>query len=170
MTSKAFIILSAALIVLSSPLRAENRTEQAPLTMEQLLRELRIQGGNFQLSFDKPVYARVTTEIGDSSKPGQKETLHCSTASASNSVSLFFSASALFVGDYPQPNFVFMRKMMVKLSDCKETDGTRIIAYTDKLTGDHPQYSPAVPAVPQFGKEYILHWYLKRVTRIRRRR
>jgi hypothetical protein len=148
-------------MALSASSSAENRTEQAPLTMEQLMRELRIQGGNFQFSFDKPVFARVKTEVGDSSKAGQKEALQFSTASANNSISLFFSASALFVGEYRQPNVVFTHKMMVKLSDCKETEGTRIVHYTDKFTGNHARYSPAVPAVPQIGKEYILHWYFK---------
>jgi len=50
---------------------------------------------------------------------------------------------------------------MVKLSDCKETEGTRIIHCTDAFTGNHSQYSPAVPAVHQLGKEYILHWCFK---------
>ena len=162
MNTKTSIILSVALIVLSASSPAENRTEQAPITMEQLMRELRIQGGNFQFTFDKPVFARVTTEVGDGSKPGQKETLHFATASASNSISLFFSASALFVGEYRHPNVVFTHKMMVKLSDCKETDLTRIVSYTDTFSGDHARISPEVPAVPQVGQEYILHWYFKK--------
>ncbi len=125
------------------------------------MRELRIQGGNFQFSFDKPVFARVTIEVGDSSKPEKKEVLHFSTASANQSISLFFSASALFVGDYPKPNSNNDRKMLVKLSDCKATDGTRIVHYADRFTGDHARYSPAVPPAPQLGKQYILHWYYK---------
>ena len=130
--------------------------------MDQLMSELRIQGGNFQFSFETPVFARVTTEVSDSARPETKQILHFSTASASKSITLFFTASALFVGDYPRPDHQNEpRKMLVKLSDCEATEGTRVIPYADKFTGDHAQYSPAVPPVPQVGKQYILHWYFK---------
>lgn len=147
------------LFSISSP--AQNRTEQTPLTMEQLMRELRIQGGNFQFSFDRPVFARVTTEVSDAAHPEKKQIEHFVTASANKSISLLFSASALFVGDYPQPNHQNLRKMLVKLSDCEATAGTRIIHYEDRLTENHAQYSPAVSPTPEVGKQYILHWYFK---------
>jgi hypothetical protein len=148
-------------LVLCATSPAENRTEQTPITMEQLMRELHIQGGNFQFTFDEPVFARVTTEVGDHSKAGASETEHFATVSANQSVSLFFSASALFVGDYQQPNVVFTNKMLIKLSDWPATEGTTIMHYVEKFTGNHAKYSPAVPAKPELGKPYILHWYFK---------
>lgn len=155
-------ILTACLaaIFLYCPAIAQNRTEQTPITMEQLMQELRIQGGNFQFSFDKPVFARVTTEVADTAK-GVKEIEHFTTDSAGRSISLFFSASALFVGDYFKPNQNNPRKMQVKLSDCKATEGTRIIHFEDRFAGHHAQYSPAIPPIPEVGKQYILHWYFK---------
>lgn len=140
---------------------AQNSMERTPMTMDQLMSELRIQGGNFQFSFERPVFARVTTEVTDDLKPEKTETLHFVTATANRSISLFFSASGLFVGDYQKPNETYPRKMLVKLSDCEATDGTRVIHYMDRLTGNHSQYSPAIPAVPQVGKPYVLHWYFK---------
>jgi hypothetical protein len=151
----------AGLMVVGVSAVAENRTEQSPLTMEQLMRELRIQGGNFNFTFDQLVFARVTTEVTDLSDPAKKEVKHFDTASANKTASLFFSASAMFVGDYPAK--VDQRKMILKLSDCKETELGRIIYYWDKFhaAGSHAQYSPAVPAVPELDKPYILHWYFK---------
>lgn len=153
--------LLCTFVAFSVSLPAENHVEATPLTMEQLMRELRIQGGNFQFSFDEPVFARVTTAVGDNSKPMASEVQHFATASANRSISLFFSASALFVGDYPQPKVVFLNKMLIKLSDCAATDGTRIVHYVEKFTGDHSKYSPDVPAKPEIGKSYTLHWYFK---------
>ncbi len=151
--------IAALFLCSSSP--AENRTEQTPLTMEQLMRELRIQGGNFVFTFEKPVFARVTTEVTDASNPKTKETLHFPTASPNKQITLFFSASALFVGDYPTPNRNNARKMLVNLSGCEATAQTRIIHYDDRLQGNHAQYSPAIPEKPELGKQYILHWYYK---------
>lgn len=154
-------ISSLAVLLLGTLAQAENRTEQTPITMEQLMRELQIQGGNFQFSFDKPVFARVTTEVSDPATPEKKETLHFTTSAANNSISLFFSASNHLVGDYWKPDHPNERKMLVKLSGCEQTEGTRIIRYQDRLAGNHAQYSPAVPKVPELGKPYILHWYFK---------
>lgn len=72
----------AGLMVVGVSAVAENRTEQSPLTMEQLMRELRIQGGNFNFTFDQLVFARVTTEVTDLSDPAKKEVKHFDTASA----------------------------------------------------------------------------------------
>jgi hypothetical protein len=157
---KTHLAICIGILLLTASSQAENRTDQTPITMEQLMHELQIQGGNFQFSFDKPVFARVTTEVSDEAQPAKKETLHFTTASANKSIFLFFSASPRLVGNYSTPQDRGL-KMLVKLSDCKATEGTRVIYYQDRLVGDHAKYSPAVPPVPQVGKQYTLHWYYK---------
>lgn len=149
-------------------LTAENISLQTPLTMEQLMHELRIQGGNFVFTFDKPAYARVTvTTTGFSDGP--QETQYFDTESPQQKIDLFFSASALFVGEYPKGDSNNVpRKMLVKLSDCKETAGTRVISYEDKFALNRYRgegvgmWAPDVDPHPILHKEYVLHWYYKK--------
>jgi hypothetical protein len=157
-----------ALILSADFLAAENNTVQSPMTMEQLMRELRIQGGNFQFSFDKPTYARVTVTTTDF-PAGPQKTQFFDTASAQQKIDLFFTASALFVGEYPKGDSNDnSRKMLIKLSDCEATDGTRVINYEDKFAqnryhGDGlNMWSPDVATHPVMNKEYILHWYFRK--------
>jgi len=157
-----------AFILSAELLSAENNTTQSPITMEQLMRELRIQGGNFQFTFDKPTYARITVTTSDF-PAGPQKTQYFDTASAQQKIDLFFSASALFVGEYPRGDSSNNpRKMQIKLSDCEATNGTRIIHYEDKFaqnrySGDGlNEWSPDIAAHPVMSQEYILHWYFKK--------
>jgi len=121
------IFLSAEL------LSAENSSVQTPMTMEQLMSELCIQGGNFQFTFDKPTYARITVTTTDFPS-GPQKTQYFDTASPQQKIDLFFTASALFVGEYPRGDSINnSRKMLIKLSDCEATNGTRVINYEDKF-------------------------------------
>ena len=148
-------------VLMLSPAQAENRNEQKPITMEQLVRQLRIQGGNFQFSFDKPVFARVTTEVSAIDKPEKKEVRHFTTASANQNISLYFSASDVWLGGPPNPGPRSYRHMLIKLSDCMATEGTEEILYQYRFTEGNSMYSPSVPSEPQIGKQYLLHWYFK---------
>jgi len=127
------------------------------------MRALRIQGGNFVFTFDRPVYARVTVDVSDQKDPKKIRKQHFDTASANHSIELFFTASEMFVGDYPTAQQESFRKMSIKLSDCAETSGTRLIYYYDrfKAADSSAMIRPEVPAIPEVGKEYILHWYYK---------
>ena len=164
MNNTIFLILLAA----SAPVFATNVSEQTPITMEQLMSELRIQGGNFVFSFDPPAYARITV-ITTPYPEGPQETKHFDTADPQSSIDLYFTASPMFLGEYPrgdkQDN---PRKMMLNLSGCEETEGTRIIYYSDKFIENrfengktHSEYKPDIPTNPEFNKPYVLHWYFK---------
>jgi hypothetical protein len=164
---KAYLALGF-LLVTGSICLGQNQTIQTPITMEQLMRELRIQGGNFEFKFDKPAFAKVTATTMEYPE-GKRTTEEFVTAKANRKIQLFFTASAMFVGDYPRGDvFGNQKKMLIKLSGCEATDGTRVVAYVDKFTEN--KYSgngmtvlcdAALPDVPEFGKEYILHWYYK---------
>jgi len=156
------IILSAEFLV------AENSSVQTPMTMDQLMSELRIQGGNFQFTFDKPTYARITVTTTVFPE-GPQKTEYLYTASAQQRIDLFFTASALFVGEYPRGDSMNnSRKMLIKLSNCAATNGTRVINYEDKFAqnryhGDGVNmWSPDIETHPVMDKEYILHWYFKK--------
>ena len=154
-----------ALILSAELLAAENCSVQTPMTMEQLMSELRIQGGNFQFTFDKPSYARIIVTT-TTFPAGPKKTEFFETGTAQHRIDLFFTASALFVGDYPRGDSVNnSRKMLIKLSDCAATNGTRVINYEDKFIQNRyhsngvNMWSPAIDAHPVVDKEYVLHWY-----------
>lgn len=163
-----FLHYPLLLCVLVVTAQAENTTTQTPLTMEQLMRELRIQGGNFIFTFDEPVYAKVT--VTTTEYPNGKATTTEFVSDKSNkTIDLFFSASAQQVGDYPRGDRAMQpRKMKIKLSDCEATHGTRIIGYIDKFAenqyrdgGIVGQFEPSLPLHPQLNKEYVLHYYFK---------
>lgn len=149
-------------------MRAENKTVQAPITMDQLMRQLQIQGGNFIFEFDTPVYARVRTTVSAFPDGKTSETLLFDTAQPKQKIDLYFQASGFPLAVPPSRGTINNgREMRIRLSDCEETAGTRIVHYVDKFAYREYdgnglfQYDPAVPPVPELGKEYILHWYAK---------
>jgi hypothetical protein len=126
------ISILTLLVLFSFSAHAQNHATKAPITMEQLMRELRIKGGNWSFTFEKPVLAYVVFEV--SSYPDGKEVTKFISDEPKKEIEVFFSHSASRVGDYPKPNVHNENKMKIKISNCKETQGTRIIHYTDKFT------------------------------------
>ena len=123
--------------------------------------QLRIQGGNFKFTFDHPVYARVTTDVTPEDGTSQPQIEHFDSIGPRKEIDLFFMASPMFLGQIPMEEED--RKMMVNLSGCSTTAGTRIIYYTTPLRGNGiSMYDPAIPDAPEIGKQYILHWYFKK--------
>src|SRR4051812_3886240 len=159
------VVFSWVIVFLASSLAAENQTVQAPITMEQLMRELRIQGGNWIFRFERPVYAKVVCTVSAFPDGKTSQVTAFISDQPESEISLFFMASPLRVGDYPRPDQQNECSMKVKLSACKATDGTRIIHYVDKFStrpwmqqkGEEGRYKPSLPLHPELNKEYILH-------------
>jgi len=129
--------------------------------MDQLMSELRIQGGNFKFTFDHPVFARVTTDVTPETGSSQPQIEHFASKGPRKEFDLYFSSSPMFVGQTPIVGED--RKMLVNLSGCPATAGTRIIYYKDELQGNGvAMYRPDIPNIPEIGKQYILHWYFKK--------
>jgi len=148
---------------------AENATMQSPITMQQLMQELRIQGGNWTFTFERPVYAKVVITVSTFPDAKVEITNEFISDKPASIINLFFMASASNVGEYPKPNQQNSKKMKIKLSNCIATDGTRIVQYFDKFS-QYPwnqngeglgEFAPSIPAIPELNKEYILHYYFK---------
>ena len=150
-------------------LPAENQTVQSSITMEQLMRELQIKGGNWVFHFDRPVFAKVVCMVSAFPEGKTSEVTEFISDRPEREVSLFFMAAPAPVGDYPMPDKVVRREMKVKLSNCAATDGTRIVSYMDKFScnpwlqqkGQRGEYSPCLALNPELNKEYILHYYYR---------
>lgn len=137
------------------------------MTMEQLMSELRIQGVNFD-TFDKQAFARIT--VTTTERPDNTTKIEqLLTTSAHTKITLYFTASPGFIGDYPRGDVANNpRKMLIKLFDCAATNGTRVIHYDDKFASNQHSgggrvnvYRPDLPSAPELEREYILHWYFK---------
>lgn len=157
-------ILACLASIFATFAMAENQTKESPITMEQLMRELRIQGGNWTFKFDQPVYAKVVCTVSSFPDGMPSEVQTFVSDSPEKDISLFFMASARWVGDYPKPNQRYDKEMKVRLSNCKETDGTRIIHYVDKFSlyrpsGQQGEYAPSLALNPELNREYVLHYY-----------
>ena len=147
----------------------QNTASGSPITMEQLMQSLRIQGGNWQFSFASPVFARVKCDISEYPDAKKTETTTFISDKASTAVNLFFMDSPEDLGEHLRYNSQNERVMKIKLSDCEETDGTRLVYYKEKFStapwnqkkGQRSHYSPAVAAAPELNKEYILTYYFK---------
>jgi hypothetical protein len=135
--------------------------------MAQLMSELRIKGGNWSFTFEKPVLAYAVFEVSSFPKGEKKEITKFLSDEASKEIDVFFSLSPFRVGDYPKPNVSNQNKMKIKISNCKETQGTRIIRYTDKFTiqpwieqtGMLGDFSPSIAKHPELNQEYVLAYY-----------
>lgn len=144
---------------------ADNPVTQQPITMEQLMRELRIQGGNFTFEFATPVYAQIKVLMV--SEKGEEKIQLFDTAEAQKEIKLYFTVSNSFVGDYPKGAIANnMKKMLIKLSGCPETEGTRVMSYWDKFSsnehqGGHGSLIPNLPESASLDEEYVLHRYYK---------
>lgn len=134
------------------------------------MRELKIQGGNWVFHFDRPVYARVVCTVSAFPTAGQAdEVTEFISDQPSKEITLYFMAAPQPLGEQPTPDKVSLRAMKLKLSDCAETDGTRIIWYQDKFSlhpwveqkGQRGEYAPCLPLHPELNKEYVLHDYFR---------
>jgi hypothetical protein len=156
-------------LVLASAAFAQNQTVQSPITMQQLMRELRLQGGNWTFKFDQPVYAKIVCEIPSFPDAKKVETTEFVSDAPSREISLFFLVSPMRVGDYPPPNAEQERAMKILLSGCKATDGTRILYYTEKFSmlpwinqdGQVGDYKPCIALNPELNTEYVLSDYYR---------
>ena len=137
--------------------------------MEQLMQSFRIKGGNWSFTFASPVFARVKCDISAYPDAKKTETTTFVSDTASTNVNLFFMDSPEDLGEILSFKSLNERVMKIKLSDCKETDGTRLMYYKEKFStapwnleeGQRSHYSPAVAAEPELNKEYILTYYFK---------
>lgn len=162
------IIACLTVMLVPVGVRAENLATQSPITMQQLMDELRIQGGNFSFTFEKPVFAKVTTTITDYPK-GKERKQEFLSDKPSTKIELFFTVSPILVGDYARGDMAAQpRKMKIMLSDCKATAGIRNIYYEDKFIENRYRdgnitgmYDPCVPVHPELNTEYVLHDYFK---------
>lgn len=162
-----YIIILLSLFITQATI-AENIAEHSPMTMEQLMRELRVQGGNWNFTFDQPVTAQVVTTVSDYPE-GKEETRQVfASDTAQKEIELYFIVSNIMVGDYSRGDHMMnSKKMSIKLSDCEKTSGIRFVHYYDKyienrfshLAGELNDWKPSIPENPELNKEYILHWY-----------
>ncbi|MDR1279352.1 MAG: hypothetical protein LBK99_00830 [Opitutaceae bacterium] len=164
-------ILFCIPLILDASAFAQNNAEQSPITMEQLMGALRIQGGNWKFAFERPVFAKVTCSVSSFPDGKTTSTTEFITDFTSKEVSLFFMTSAAQVGEYPRPDRENGKTMKVRLSNCKATDGTRVIYYIDKFA-QRPwvgmddgktlgEFIPSIARDPEMNKEYVLYYYFK---------
>jgi hypothetical protein len=163
------ILALAALAALLCPLVAcaQNSSSLSPITMEQLMQDLRIQGGNFVFTFDQPVYARVTTSVSQYPDGKKTEIERFDTENPQQKIDLLFTAQPMEPGRMPRGDQENPKQMKINLSGCPQTEGTRLVYYREKFVENRfrkPQAKlaclrPEVPAAPLLDKEYVLHWY-----------
>ncbi|MBC2604385.1 hypothetical protein [Puniceicoccus vermicola] len=148
---------------------AHNRAVESPITMEQLMHELEIQGGNWNFTFEKPVLAYVVFEISTFPNGEKKEVTTFISDKPSKKIAMFFSNSPFRVGNHPDPNRLNEKKMKIWISNCKATEGTRILWYTDKFStlpwveedGLITDSRPCIPEYPALNYEYVLASYFR---------
>ena len=148
---------------------AQNTAEEAPISMNQLMSELRIHGGNFSFSFASLVYARITCEISSFPDGKSTETEVFVSDIPSKQIDLFFMDSPFEVGHHPNPNEHALYEMKFKLSNCRATEGTRIVSYFHKFSmqpwvaqrSSNSWYRPAIAKKPELLKEYVLNAYFR---------
>jgi hypothetical protein len=141
----------------------------SPISMEQLMQSLRVKGGNWTFSFASPVFARIKCDL--SSYPGGKETTTTAFISdkASTTIDLFFMDSPQELGEMRSFKSLNERVVKIKLSDCEETKGTRLVHYNEKFStapwnkekGQISHFSPAIAKAPELNKEYVLTHYFR---------
>lgn len=147
----------------------QNTAAESPITMEQLMQSLRIRGGNWSFNFPSPVFARVKCDISSYPDAKKTETSTFISDKASANINLFFMDSPQLLGEMPSYNSLNERVIKIKLSDCAETNGTRLVYYNEKFytapwnqeEGQKAHYSPAIAAAPELNKEYILTYYFR---------
>lgn len=133
------------------------------------MQELRIKGGNWNFTFDKPVFACAVFEISSFPDGEKKEITRFISDEASKEIDVFFAHSPLNVGDYPRADVQNQNKMQIRISNCKATEGTRMLVYTDKFSirpwleevGQIGNYSPSIALNPKLNQEYILAYYFR---------
>lgn len=163
------IPLVAMFVALSQFVQGQNTAEESPISMRQLMDSLRIRGGNWTFNFPSPVFARISCEV--SSYPDGKKTEKTVFTSdrASESINLFYTDTPQEFGVIASYKSQHQRMMAFKLSECEETTGTRLLYYKEKFSnqpwiaqdGKTGHYKPAIAAVPELNKEYLLNYYFE---------
>ena len=159
----------ALTLLFALSLHAQNHATKAPMTMEQLMSEMKIKGGNWSFTFEKPVLAYAVFEVSSYPDGKEKEVTKFISDEPQKEIEVFFSHSAFRVGDYPRPNVHNEKKMLINISNCKATTGTRIIHYSDKFrnkpfnqqSGQEGDFSPSIAEQPELNHEYFLAYYFK---------
>lgn len=134
------------------------------------MQSLRIRGGNWSFNFANPVFARVKCDISSYPDAEKTETSAFVSDKASTAINLFFMDSPMRIGEMLSFKSLNERMMKIKLSDCKETSGTRLVYYNEKFStapwnkeeGQQAHYVPSVAVAPELNKEYILTYYFKK--------
>ena len=128
------------------------------------MRELDIKGGNWSFEFEQPVLAYAVFEISSFPDGKKKEITTFISDTASKNIDLFFMNSPFRIGGHSTRSERVEKTLKIKISMCKETEGTRIVYYTDKFSslpwsrefGQEGDFKPSVALNPELKKEYIL--------------
>ncbi len=164
-------LIISALLLLACLARADNVATQSPITMEQLMRELRINGGNWVFHFEEPAYARIDCTVSKFPDGKETETQTFISDSAESIIELYFMVGPWRIGEEQSPDRQNDYTMRIKLSNCRETNGTRLIWFPRKFSqkpwvgqkdaGQLGEYRPGVARYPVLNKEYILYYYYR---------
>ena len=158
-------------LVLSPFCFADNQATQSPISMQQLMRVLDISGGNWIFRFEEPVYAKIKCEVSAFPNGESTEVKEFLSDSPESIIELFFMVSPWQVGEYAKPNQNYDKKMRVNLSNCKATNGTSLVWFTQKFS-QNPwvglkdgkqlgEFKPGIARYPSLNKEYFLYYYFK---------
>jgi len=146
---------------------AQNHAKESPLSMRQLMDEFRIHGGNWILSFDKPVLAYAVFEVSSFPDAEEEEITTFISDEPAKEIELFFTNTPWPVVDFPEPNKQNSRRMKIRISNSQETEGIRIIWYYDKFStqpwirqeGMLYNTRPEIPENPKLNQEYVLAYF-----------
>jgi hypothetical protein len=162
-------ILSLVLFALGA--NAENLSIQSPITMEQLMSELQIRGGNWVFQFEEPVYAIVTCTVPNDPDANEVTTRVFATDTPETEIELYFMVGLRRIGDYPQEGGSNSKTMRIELSHCAQTPGPVLVPFMNKFAiqpwasmdkhAQRGEYRPNVARNPILNKEYILYYYFK---------
>jgi len=163
------IITLTLILLFTCSAHAQNHATKSPMTMEQLMSELRIKGGNWSFTFEKPVLAYAVFEVSSYPDGTDKEVSKFISDEPEKEIEVFFSHSAVRVGNYPRPSMHNENKMLIQISNCKATTGTRVIHYSDKFSnqpfnqqaGQEADFRPSIAEQPELNQEYFLAYYYK---------
>lgn len=164
-------LIIPALLLLACLVRADNVATQSPITMEQLMRELRINGGNWVFQFEEPVYAKIECSISKFPDGEETEIKTFISDSAESIIELSFMVGPWRIGEPQNPDGQNEYTMRIKLSNCRETRGTSLVWFRHKFSqkpwvlmkhaGQTGEYQPSVARNPVLNKEYVLYYYYR---------
>ena len=165
-------LLIPILLLATCFVRAENVANQSPITMQQLMRALRVNGGNWTFRFEEPVYAKVVCTVSSYPDGKSTETYSYVSDSPESIIELYFMVGPWRVGDHQNPEGRNDYNMHIKLSNCDKTRGTAVVWFPQKFSSlpwvamkddaEQGEYKPSVARFPVLNKEYVLYYYYKK--------